>query len=263
MDITDVVANLCAAGCVFAEDEAHILIGEADDDRHLAKMLRARRSGIPLEHVVGWAEFCGRRVAVKPGVFVPRKRSEFLADCAVALIQPRAIVVDLCCGSGALAVAIAASVPGVQVHACDIDPVAVSCATRNLCTYGVRVYRGDLFDALPVQLRGRVDVLVANTPYVPTDEIRLMPPEARDHEPWIALDGGRDGLHFHRRVASEANGWLAPGGCVLIETSREQAPMTLRCFADQGFQVGIDHNPHLGATIVSAIRPRSDSLRQV
>ena len=88
------------------------------------------------------------------------------------------------------------------------------------------LHLGDLYDALPVALRGRVDVLAANAPYVPTDRIALMPPEARDHEPRLALDGGVDGVDLHRRIAAGAAEWLAPGGVLLIETSPAQAPLT-------------------------------------
>ena len=115
---------------------------------------------------------------------------------------------DLCCGTGAIGAAIAAREPTVELHAADLDPDAVACARRNV-SMG-RVHQGDLYDALPADLAGRVDVLAVNAPYVPTDEIAMMPTDARDHEHRIALDGGRDGLDVHRRVAAGAAGVAAP-----------------------------------------------------
>ena len=111
----------------------------------------------------------------------------------------------------------------VELHAADLDPAAVRCARRNVAAAGGRVYQGDLYAPLPKQLRGRVDVLVANAPYVPADAVALMPPEARLYEARVALDGGVDGLDVLRRVAAGAAEWLAPGGRLLVETSEAQA----------------------------------------
>ncbi|MYW20100.1 putative protein N(5)-glutamine methyltransferase, partial [Streptomyces sp. SID2955] len=115
-----------------------------------------------------------------------------------------------------------------------IDPAAVRCARRNLAAFGGLAHQGDLYDALPPALRGRVDVLTANVPYVPTAEVALLPAEARDHEPLVALDGGADGLDVLRRVAAAAPGWLAPGGCLLAETSERQAPSAVAAFTAAG-----------------------------
>jgi release factor glutamine methyltransferase len=217
-----VVAALRAAGCVFAEDEAALLQAQSRDEAELASMLAARTSGVPLEHVLGWAEFCGLRVAVSPGVFVPRRRTELLVAHAVPLVRPGSVLVDLCCGSGAIGLAVATAVPGVELYACDIDPVAVGCACENLVGVGT-VFLGSLFTALPADLRGRVDLVVASAPYVPTDEIGLMPAEARLYEPAVALDGGSDGLDVYRAIAADVTGWLGIGGHVAVETSRDQA----------------------------------------
>jgi release factor glutamine methyltransferase len=177
-------------------------------------MAGQRAAGLPLEQVLGWAEFCGLRITVAPGVFVPRRRTEFLVQQALALARPGALIVDLCCGAGAIGAALAAGVERAEVHAADIDPAAVRCARQNLPAG--RVYQGDLYEPLPAALRGRVQVLTANVPYVPTGEIGYLPPEARVHEPPAALDGGPDGLDVLRRVAAGAPGWLAPGGHLLI-----------------------------------------------
>jgi release factor glutamine methyltransferase len=247
MDL-DVVARLRAAGCVFAEDEARVLVAAARGPEELELLTARRVAGLPLEHVVGWAEFCGLRVAVDPGVFVPRRRTEFLVRVAVGVARPGAVVVDLCCGSGAVGAAVVDRVAGVELHAVDVDPAAVACARRNVGAG--RVYAGDLYEPLPVSLAGRVDVLVANAPYVPTGAIGMMPPEARDHEPLVALDGGADGLDVQRRVIAGAARWLAPGGRLLVETGARQASGTVEAFARGGLRAEVVSDEDLSATVV-------------
>ncbi|MBW4718253.1 putative protein N(5)-glutamine methyltransferase [Saccharothrix sp. SC076] len=246
-DFDEVVARLRAAGCVFAEDEARLLVASAGSAAGLAESVARRVAGLPLEQVLGWAEFRGLRIAVEPGVFVPRRRTGFLVERAAPLVRPGAVVVDLCCGSGAVGAALAAEAAAV-VHAADVDPAAVRCARRNLDPE--RVHEGDLFAALPPALAGRVDVLVANAPYVPTDAIGTMPPEARDHEPLVALDGGADGLDVQRRVIAQAPAWLAPGGALLIETSAAQAGSTASAFTAAGFTADVARSAELDATVV-------------
>jgi release factor glutamine methyltransferase len=211
-----------------------------------------RIAGEPLEHVLGWAEFSGLRIAVDPGVFVPRRRTEFLVDLAAARTEPGAVVLDLCCGTGALGAALAARRPGIELVAADLDPAAVRCARRNLDGLGGRVYEGDLFDPLPAELRGRVDVLLVNVPYVPSGEIALMPPEARLHEARIALDGGADGLDVLRRVAAQAGSWLAPGGALLTETGEEQAAVAVRVLTAAGLTARVVTDDEDDATAVVA-----------
>lgn len=249
-----IVAELRAAGCVFAEDEARLLLSEALTPAELTAMVGQRVSGLPLEQVLGWAEFYGLRIAILPGVFVPRRRTEFLVGEAAALSRPGIVVLDLCCGSGALGAALATAGRDIELHAADIEHSAVECARRNLEPLGGRVYEGDLFEPLPSDLRGRVDILLANVPYVPTDEIRLLPPEARDHEPLVTLDGGADGLDMLRRVAAEASEWLAPGGYLLVETSEHQAPSAVRLFADGGLSARMVGSEELAATVIIGTR---------
>jgi release factor glutamine methyltransferase len=250
----DIVSTLRAAGCVFAEDEARLITEAAHDPAELTDMVARRAAGVPLEHVLGWASFCGLRVAVGPGVFVPRRRTELLAWQAIKLATRGATVVDLCCGSGAVAAAVAASVPTARLYAVDVDPAAVGCARRNIP--GGQVYEGDLYTPLPDALRGAVDVLVANAPYVPTDAIPLMPPEARLHEPRVALDGGTDGLDVVRRVIADAVRWLAPGGHLLIETSEAQAPALLDAAGKAGLRPHQTQDEALAATILIARAPQ-------
>ncbi|MET9680456.1 putative protein N(5)-glutamine methyltransferase [Streptomyces coeruleorubidus] len=250
-----VVVALRAAGCVFAEDEAELIRATARTPAETAAMVERRVAGLPLELVVGWAEFRGLRITVDPGVFVPRRRTEFLVEQALARAPGAGVVVDLCCGSGAVGAALAAGLGRVELHAADIDPAAVRCARGNVAAAGGHVHQGDLFDALPGDLRGRVGILAANVPYVPSDEIGLLPLEARAHEPLVALDGGTDGLDVLRRVAAGAPRWLAPGGCVLVETSRDQAPTALDAFERNGLAAHLAVSEELYAHVVIGVAP--------
>ncbi|MFI6035824.1 putative protein N(5)-glutamine methyltransferase [Streptomyces sp. NPDC051315] len=249
-----VVTALRAAGCVFAEDEAQLILAAARTPVELAVLVERRVTGLPLELVVGWAEFHGLRVAVEPGVFVPRRRTEFLVTQALAQAPHASVVVDLCCGSGAVGAALATALGRVELHAADIDPAAVRCARRNVVALGGHVHTGDLFEALPVRLRGRVDILAANVPYVPTGEVPLLPAEARDHEPLAALDGGADGLDVLRRVAAGAVHWLAPGGCLLVETSERQTPAAVEAFTRGGLSTRVAVDEELYAHVVVGTR---------
>lgn len=262
-DLTVIVARLRAAGCVFAEDEARLLAAAAPTAADLAAMVDRRVTGHPLEHVLGWAEFCGLRIVVSDGVFVPRRRSEFLVRQAVAVARApasrvadarRPVVVDLCCGSGAIGVAVASALGNAELHATDIESAAVACARQNVARVAGHVNQGDLYDALPGSLRGRVDVLVVNAPYVPTSEIGFMPAEARLHEPAIALDGGADGVDVHRRVAAAAPGWLAKDGALLIETGDRQATLTAAAMTASGLDPEITRDDDLGVTVVIGSR---------
>jgi release factor glutamine methyltransferase len=255
------VDRLRAAGCVFAEDEAALLQATARSADELDAMVAARVSGLPLEQVVGWAEFRGLRVYVDPGVFVPRRRSEFLVEVAIAhgAAGEGPVVVDLCCGTGALGLATAIALsgtelPGARLHAAELDPAAVTCARRNVEPAGGRVYGGDLFDPLPDGLRGKIGILICNAPYVPTGEIAFMPPEARDHEARMALDGGADGLAVLHRVCAQAPQWLAPGGILLVETSERQAALMVRAMTEAGLEAQVHADDELGATVVTGTR---------
>ena len=247
----DVVGRLRAAGCVYAEDEATLLLAAASTPRELEDLVVRRISGLPLEHVLGWAEFAGLRIAVDQGVFVPRRRSDLLVRTAADLVRPGAVVTDVCCGSGAVGAALLAARTDITVHACDIDAAAVACARRNLPPESVHL--GDLLDALPSWLRGQLDLVVANAPYVPTGEIAMMPPEARDHEPRVALDGGTDGVEVHRRLAAAAPQWLAPDGALLIETGERQAATTEQVLVAAGFRCRTVRDEELDATVVLGV----------
>lgn len=246
------------------------MLGTARGAGELAAMAERRAEGLPLEHVLGWAEFCGMRMALEPGVFVPRRRSEFLVRQAAAVTRPGALVVDLCCGSGALGAALAHSVATrkghgepvggrVELHSADIDPAAVRCARRNVAEAGGRVHEGDLFRALPAALRGRVEVLLANVPYVPTGSLCLLPAEARVHEPRRALDGGGDGLGVLRQVTAGAPEWLAPGGRLLVETSEAQVGAAAAAMEDDGLTAAVARCEELGATVLTGTKPANET----
>jgi len=243
------VATLRAAGCVFAEDEARLLREAAREEDELRRMVAERVAGTPLEQIVGYAVFCGLRVVVAPGVFVPRQRTTALVRAAAGGLRSGDVVLDLCCGTGAVGMALRSAVPGLEVYAADLDPAAVACARRNLPPE--RVLEGDLYDALPDALRGTVAAVVANAPYVPSAAIATMPPEARDHEHRVALDGGGDGLDVQRGVVAGAADWLAPGGRLLIETSRAQAATTAALMADAGLTTEVTTDDEVDGTVVT------------
>jgi release factor glutamine methyltransferase len=227
-----------------------LLLEAAAAGGDLHQLLERRASGEPLEWVLGWAEFAGVRLSIEAGVFVPRRRTELLAELAIAMLAPGDVVLDLCCGSGAVAVAIGRAAPGVHVLAADIDATSVHCARRNLDPSRAVVYQGDLFAALPARWHGRLRGITANAPYVPSAHIALMPSEARDHEPRRALDGGVDGVELHRRIAADASRWLAPGGWLLIETSVAAVSLTATAVAEAGLSVTVHTDATRDATVV-------------
>jgi len=253
-NLAAIAVRLRTSGSVFAEEEAALLGAEASNADQLETWVHQRCAGTPLEYLVGWAEFAGLRAHVEPGVFVPRHRTEFLVREAIGRAPADARVLDLCCGSGALGATLLAALPQATIVAADIDPAAVRSARLTLPT-GSRVYEGDLFGAIPAELHGSFDVILANTPYVPTDAIALMPPEAREHEARWALDGGGDGLELQRRVAAEASTWLAPGGWVFVEASDDQAPVSAELFTAAGLEARADYSDEFESTVVSARLP--------
>jgi len=255
--VDTIVEELRAAGCVFAEDEAALMTESAGSPAELQEMVRHRVAGVPLQLILGWAEFCGLRIAVAPGVFIPRHRSEFMAEKAIGLGRPGCVVLDLCCGSGAIGVAVATGLDGVELHSADVEPAAVACARKNVSAVRGQVWAGDLYEPLPRALRGRVDLLLANAPYVPSGEVHLMPREARLYEETITLDGGEDGLDIQHRVISGAPEWLAVGGRLLVETSDRQAARTMEAMSEAGLSTTLATSAELEATVVVGRRSPS------
>jgi release factor glutamine methyltransferase len=256
-----VVTTLRAAGCVWAEDEADLLIESASTMDDLGELVRNRAAGDPLELVIGWAGFRGLRIGVSAGIFIPRRRTEFLAGQAIAAVlqTENPVVVELCCGTGAISVAILNEVTGpIDLFAADIDSAAVDLTRRNLRPLtdpgnparSVHCSTGDLYAPLPTRLYGRVNVLVANVPYVPTGDLPFLPAESRDHEPITTVDGGEDGLALLHRLAADAGKWLAPGGRVMSEVSERQVPLAESIFAGHGLLAEARADSDLGATVV-------------
>lgn len=211
-----VTARLAAAGCVAAVEEAGALLAVEPDDVTLETWLRRRERGEPLAWILRSTAFGGRRLRIDPGVYVPRPQSEELARRAAGVLPEGGRLLDLGTGSGAVAALVADLVPGAVVVGCDRDRGAARCARSN----GVPVTIADLA-AAPVR-PGSIDVVVAVAPYVPTDAIRLLPPDVQRHEPRLALDGGADGLDLVRAVARTAAEALRPGGWLLVELGADQ-----------------------------------------
>ncbi|MER5454040.1 putative protein N(5)-glutamine methyltransferase [Micromonospora sp. NPDC002389] len=255
-EIDALARRLREAGCVWAEDESRLLVEGADSPETLVGLVDRRVAGEPLEYVLGWAEFCGERIGVRPGVFVPRSRTALLVSAAVAVTGPGAAVVELCCGSGAVTRALAGRLTAPRlVAAVDLDPAAVACARRNLADLAVPVLCGDLFTPLPAACRGALDLVVANAPYVPTAALPLLPPESRRYEAPVALDGGPDGLAVLRRVATTASRWLAPGGHLVVEVGEDQVDELWAVLTGVGLVPEVLRDADLGATAMTACQP--------
>jgi release factor glutamine methyltransferase len=226
-----VVAELAEGGCVAPAEEADALFQASSEGVGRIEDLVARRlSGEPLAWITGSVLFCGVRILVDPGVFVPRPHTQAMARRAAALLPATGIAVDLCTGSGAVAAVLASAHPEATVVATDADPVAVACARRN----GVSALVGDLDEPLPPSLRGCVDVMTAVVPYVPTEELAFLPRDVLANEPRIALDGGPRGTTVLVRAAEAAARWLTPGGSVLLELGGDQADEVTAAFEKLG-----------------------------
>jgi release factor glutamine methyltransferase len=265
-------AELAGAGCVSAAAEADWLLEEAPHEEALRAMVARRAAGEPLQYVIGWAPFGRLRLAVGPGVFVPRPETEGLADRAARHLRAaevpegsgepgsgapvRPVAVDLCTGSGAIACFLAAEVPGARVLATELDPEALAWARVNAEQHGVELLAGDLDAPLPAELAGRVDVLCANVPYVPSGAIATLPSDVRDHEPRLSLDGGPDGLDVFRRLAGRAGHWLAPGGRLFAEIGEDQAEAAAALLTAAGLAAVVVHQDLVGRDrILEGTRP--------
>lgn len=252
-DAEELAARLRSAGCVRAEDEAALLLEERWDTAELEERVARRERGEPLEWVLGWAEFAGLRLAVAPGVFVPRQRTVRLAQLAAAALaaspDPQ-VLLDACTGCGAIACVAARRCPDALVLAGDLDSAAVSCAARNGRRFGVSVVRSDLLDGFPTDLLGRVRVVAANVPYVPDGDLAKMPADAREWEPKRALSGGPDGLGVLRELAGQAGDWLARGGTLLTEVALNQSADAARDLGALGYAVDVQQWPDDDGSVV-------------
>ncbi|MEP6762031.1 MAG: methyltransferase domain-containing protein [Sporichthyaceae bacterium] len=240
-------ARLRAAGCVFAEREAALIEASFADPTEREDAVVRRCEGEPLEYVVGVAEFAGVTVEIGPPAFIPRARAADLVSAVDRALprQPpgqspqggRVVALDLGCGCGAIAAALRQRHPDWDVHASDIDPAALLYAHCNAAAFGFSVHEGDWFDALPVDLVGRLDVIVAHLPYVPSSEVAHLPRDFRDAEPRATVDGGRDGLDPWRRVVTLCRQWLAANGILLTQVSRAQIDAAAAIARDSSLDV--------------------------
>lgn len=234
MDVSEtdrraVAARLEAAGCIAAGEESAEILAAAPDPETVERWVRRRENGEPLEWVVGTSLFCGHRIRVDQGVFVPRRQSEELARRAAAVLPAGGAAVELCAGAGAIAVHLRSAVPDAMVIAVDCDLAAVRCARAN----GAVAVISDLGGSLR---SGRFDVVVAVAPYVPTTELDYLPADVRRYEPLLALDGGSDGLDVVRRVIATAARLLRPRGWVLLEIGGDQEDSATTTLATHGFE---------------------------
>jgi release factor glutamine methyltransferase len=242
-----------------------------DGSRCLEELVAARISGLPLEHVLGWVEFCSERLFVGAGVFVPRRRSEALAAVAIDRLReigaadgsatPSPVFLEAFCGIAPIASTVARALPAVEVIAADLDPVALDHARKNLRAATADVYCTDVLVGLPARPGGGIDVIAAVAPYVPNEALGLMPREARDFEPASALDGGEDGLDLVRRLVEQAPAFLAPRGELLLEVNEDQVPSITRHARGHGF-VGAQVRAREDRTVVLGLASEGRSGRE-
>ncbi len=214
---------------LFFQHDRPVLGAELDRFRDL---VRRRAGGEPLQQILGETEFYSRVFKVEPGVFIPRPETERLVEEAVALLAPpdhrllAPVAVEIGCGTGIIGISLALDVPRLTVYATDVNPAAVQLTQHNAHTLGagprVHVLPGNRFDPLPAHLKGQVDLVVSNPPYIREADIPRLAAEVSEHDPVEALSGGEDGLVFYRALASSVGTWLRPGGHVVVEIGDDQ-----------------------------------------
>ena len=247
--------TLAKAGIETAEREARWLLEAAAGGRTADRPVRMevlpesvveraleltdrRASGEPLQYVTGVAGFRRLELAVGPGVLIPRPETEIVAEHAMRRLPPAGTIVDVGTGSGAIALSVADERRDARVYASEISEVALGWARRNCSNLelSVELVRGDLFDGLPRDLAGHVDVVVSNPPYVALGEADTLPPEVVDHEPEEALFAGTEGLHVIADIAVQARAWLRPGGWLVLEMGSDQAEAVLGLLTNGGYE---------------------------
>jgi release factor glutamine methyltransferase len=221
------------------------LVPDADFDARYWEAVSRREAREPLQHITGRAFFRYLELQVGPGVFVPRPETESVAGWAIEAVRAmdvaEPLIVDLCTGSGAIALALAQEVPRSRVHAVELDEGAHSWAAKNVEGSRVTLHHGDALTALP-ELDGQVDLVVSNPPYIPLTEWEYVAPEARDHDPQLALFSGEDGLSTIRGLERTAHRLLRPGGLVVIEHADTQGGQVPWIFTeDRGWADAADH----------------------
>ncbi len=207
----------------------------SDDELSACRGMVARRAKHePLQYILASQEFYGLEFEVNPAALIPRHDTEVLVEEALRLASSAKSVLDIGVGSGCIAIALAKSMPGAEIHGVDHSPDALVLAERNAERHGVRVtfFEGSLFEPFRNQ---RFDLIVSNPPYIPTGDLETLQPEVRDYEPRTALDGGRDGLDFYRLIIPAAHGYLNAGGWLMLEVGISQAEAVKGMLAEAGF----------------------------
>lgn len=210
------------------------------ESRRIAEIVEKRLSGIPLWYIFGDTEFYGCTIKVDESVLIPRPETEILADIVIKTADEGNKVLDLCTGSGCIAVAVAKAREDITVTASDISEDAIALAKKNAKFNGVDIefIVSDLF----ARVRGKFDIIVCNPPYIKSSEIPKLQREVRDHEPRIALDGGDDGLDFYRRISKVVKSFLVKGGMLILECGEGQATDIIKLFPRRDFaMVQKDH----------------------
>lgn len=210
---------------------------EAPEMERFQALCEKRCQRIPLQYLLAGQPFLGRSFYVDERVLIPRPETELLAERAIAALQkagPRALALDVCCGSGCIAVSMALGVPEAEVHACDLSSDALAVTRQNAETLGasVALHQGDLFGAIPDM---RFHVIVSNPPYIPSNDCLTLQAEVM-REPAIALDGGADGLDFYRRIARDGLRFMHPGGTLLLEVGFDQAKAVAALLKEAGWR---------------------------
>jgi release factor glutamine methyltransferase len=228
---------------LFFQHDRPVLGDELDRFRDL---VRRRAQGQPLQQILGETEFYSRVFKVKPGVFIPRPETERLVEEAVALLAPpdrrllAPVVVEIGCGTGIIGISLAMEIPRLTVYATDVNPTAVKLTEHNAHTLGagprIHVLPGNRFDPLPAHLKGQVDLVVSNPPYIREADIPGLAAEVSEHDPVEALSGGQDGLVFYRALVSGVSDWLRPGGHMAVEIGDDQGQDVEDIFSASGLE---------------------------
>lgn len=212
-------------------------LNDAESER-LGKMIDARAGRVPLQQLTGSQFFCGLEFLVDENVLIPRQDTEILVERVLKDGAEGKAALDLCTGSGCILISTAVLGRTAKAVGCDISSRALKVARENADRLGAEAsfYEGDLFGALPDDMKGSFDIITANPPYIRTADIAGLMPEVREHEPVQALDGGADGIIFYRRIAAEACSWLKDGGHIYVEIGFDQAEEVSAIFAAKGYK---------------------------
>ena len=261
--LRQVAAEMAEAGVPDAEVDASLLLSHITgknpmnlrldswsqvslaDEKQLRALCEKRKTRTPLQYLTGVQSFLGRDLQVDDRVLIPRPETELLAERAISALQcrPAPAALDMCCGSGCLAVSLALGVPGATVHAADLSEGALAVTALNAQRLGAKVtlHQGDLFGSLPAGMQ--FDVIVSNPPYIPAADCLCLQEEVR-REPMLALDGGADGYDFYRRITKDAPRFLKDGGVLLLEVGYDQAAAVMSLCRDVGFREVMAHKDY-------------------